>query len=127
MKLQRYLTLPIVSVFLAGSTRSAHALNIKDYFKPATYFSDFPSIINVLLPNLMLLAGIILFIIVIIAGFQMVATAGSGDAKAAEQWKTTLTYSIAGFLLIVFSYAIIKLIDSIWGINILNPNFDPNS
>jgi hypothetical protein len=94
---------------------------IADIFPPAQYFGDLSSIVNVLLPNLVLIAGIILFLLVIVAGFQMITSAGSGDAKATEKWRNMLIYGIVGFLIVLFAYGIIQLVEYFTGATILNP------
>lgn len=98
-----------------------NATCIADVFPPARYFSDPSSIINTLLPNIVLIAGIILFLLVIVAGFQMITSAGSGDANAVSKWRSLLMYGIIGFLIVLFAYTIIQLVGYFSGVDILNP------
>jgi len=101
-----------------------HALDINEtVFPPAGYFVDFAKLINSLLSNLILLAAIILFLLVIVAGFQMIQAAGNSDPKALEKWRKTLTFGAVGFVLILASYVIMLFIQKITGITILDIDF----
>lgn len=63
------------------------------------------------------LAGIILFIMVIIGGFNLLTSGGDpGKAGAA---RATLTYAVGGIILVSFAYLIIRLIHEITGADIL--------
>ena len=90
-------------------------------FPPADTFKDVGSLISTLLPNLLLGAGVVLFIIILVMGFKTVQGAGSGDAEAAAKGKRALTYAIAGFLIVFTSFWIIQLIEFIFGVEIFNP------
>lgn len=92
---------------------------IPDIFPPAKYFDDPTSIVNILLPNLILIAGIILFLLVVFAGFQMVTS--GGDATKMEKWRSMLMYGIIGFVVVLFAFVAIQLVEFFTGANILNP------
>lgn len=91
-------------------------------FPPAPTFGSVGQLISTLLPNLLLGAGVVLFIIILVMGFRTVQGAGSGDAEAAAKGKRALTYAIAGFLLVFASYWIIQLIEFLTGVKIFNPD-----
>lgn len=59
------------------------------------------------------LAGILLFITFIVGGFQYM-TAG-GDPKSLESARQTLTYAIAGIILVVLAYLILFFIGQFTG------------
>ena len=73
---------------------------------------------NVLIPNFMVIAGITCFIIVIIAGFKMVQSAGNGDPHETEQAQKALGAAIGGFLLIFAAYWIVQIVKFVTGMNI---------
>lgn len=104
-----------------GQDTTAEVACIPDIFKPAQFFDSPSSIFNVLLSNLLLIAGIILFLLVIVAGFQMIQAGSSGDAHDMEKWRTMLTYGVIGFVIILLAGVIIKLVETFTGINILDP------
>ncbi|OGM15802.1 hypothetical protein A2V56_01020 [Candidatus Woesebacteria bacterium RBG_19FT_COMBO_42_9] len=84
---------------------------------PAT-FSDievaFARIVLVILG----LAAIVLFIMLLVGGFKFI-TAG-GDPKAVESAKKTLTYAIAGMVLVASAYLILRFIGVFTGIDVVN-------
>lgn len=104
-------------------TDYSYAVDIGQIFGPAQKFPTIASLINVLLPNLLLLAGLILFILMLGAGFKLIQGAGSGDAQATEQGKKALTYAIVGFVLIFASFFIIQLVEVLTGLKIFEPGF----
>ena len=80
-------------------------------------------IISTLLKNVYILAGIILFILLIVGGLGFIMGAGSENPEQAKKGKQTITASIIGFIIIFISYWIIKIIEIITGFPILNPGF----
>jgi len=90
-------------------------------FPPAQHFATISDLINLLLPNLMIAAGVIFLALALIFGFGIIKSAGSGDAQSLEKGSKALTFAILGFVLIFSSFFIIQLIETITGINILKP------
>ena len=76
----------------------------------------FENVVNVALA----FAGIVLFVLLIIGGFRYI-TAG-GDPKGIEGAKKTLTYAIAGIVLVAVSFLILNFIASFTGANITDFN-----
>jgi len=91
---------------------------------PWKNFQTIGDLINVLLPNILLIAGVSLFIIILVLGFRMVQSAGSGDAEGTAQGKQALTYAIGGFVLIFAAYLIIQAVEFITGVKIFNPTLN---
>jgi VIT1/CCC1 family predicted Fe2+/Mn2+ transporter len=79
--------------------------------------------ISAILPNVYVIAGIIAFILVLVAGLMFIANAGKGESEQAKKWQGILTVSIAGLLIIFLSYWIIQIIEVITGLNIFQPQF----
>lgn len=65
-------------------------------------------------------AGIVLFIILILGGFKFITS--GGDPKAVEEAKKTLTYAIAGLIVVLLSYLILVLITAITGVDVTKFN-----
>lgn len=63
-------------------------------------------------------AGIVLFIMLLVGGFKFITS--GGDPKAVEGAKKTLTYAIAGLIIILISFLILVLIQRITGVNVTN-------
>ena len=76
--------------------------------------------ISAILPNIYVVAGIIAFVLVLVAGLMFIINAGKGQSEQAKKWQGTLTASIAGLLIIFLSYWIIQIIEVLTGIKILN-------
>jgi hypothetical protein len=80
-------------------------------------------IISTLLQNVYVLAGIILLILLIIGGFGFIMGAGGDNPEQAKKGKQAITAALTGFAIIFASYWLIKIIEILTGINILNFNF----
>lgn len=78
-------------------------------------------LVSILLKNAYLLAGILLFLLLIFGGLGLIMSAGSGDAKKTAQGQQAITTALIGFLIIFASYWIIQIIETVTGLNILNP------
>lgn len=59
------------------------------------------------------LAGIVLFVMLLVGGIRII-TAG-GDPKNAEAAKKTITYAIAGIVFIALAFLILRFIEDITG------------
>ena len=57
------------------------------------------------------LAGIALFVMLLVGGFKFISA--GGDPKAMEEAKKTLTYAIGGLVLVAVAFLIIQIIYNI--------------
>ncbi len=88
--------------------------NPKD-FNPQ--FTDIGSIITQLLPIIFVLAGLVLFIFLIIGGFGLLTSGGSPEKMKASQGK--ITSAVIGFVIIFISYWLVRILEIVFGISIL--------
>lgn len=65
------------------------------------------------------IAGIILLFILIGGGIAMIKGAGKSDPKAMEQGKQAAISALIGFVVVFSAYWIVKLIETITGLNLL--------
>ena len=72
--------------------------------------------ISTMLPNVFVLASIILFILLIVGGFVMITSAGNPEKQ--KSGSKALTAAITGFIIIFASFWVIKLIEFLTGISI---------
>jgi len=86
--------------------------------KPA--YQSLGGFISAILPNVYVVAGVIAFILALIAGLMFIINASKGEGEQAKKWQGALTVSIAGLLIIFLSYWIIQIIETITGIKIFN-------
>ncbi len=79
-------------------------------------------LITVLLPNVLMISGLIFFIWMIAAGWAFLGSAGR-EANAQEKAKAqaALTYAVIGFLLIITAFFILQIIEKVTGINFISP------
>lgn len=82
-------------------------------------FPDFGSLVTVIIRNAYVLAGIISFLLLVFGGLGVIIAAGSGDTKQLEKGKQTVTYAALGLILVVTSYWIIQIIETVSGISLL--------
>ncbi len=74
-------------------------------------------IISSLLPIIMVLAGLVLFIFLIIGGFGLLTSGGSPEKMKASQGK--ITSAVIGFVIIFISYWLVRILEIVFGISIL--------
>ena len=90
----------------------------------ASQFSSPGALISILLKNIYMVAGVLLFLLLIFGGISIIMSAGGGDAKKTAQGQKAITAALIGFLVIFASYWIVQIIQFITGVNILNnPSF----
>jgi hypothetical protein len=82
---------------------------------PAT-LRDFEVVFSRIVEIVLGLAGVVLFLMLIMGGFRFI-TAG-GDPKAIEGAKKTLTYAIGGIVLIALSFLILRFISTFTGVDV---------
>ena len=115
----------IILLLLVSSANPSHAaVDLENQFwskdgTPVTNeFTSPTDFINVLLPNVLILAGLILLFLFVFGGFKIVSSQGS--AEQVEQGKKAMTGALVGFLVVFSSYWIIQVIQVITGVQILN-------
>lgn len=64
--------------------------------------------LNVGLNRLFFWAGVVAVVVIVIAGFRYITSAGSPDK--AKQARNTIVYTVIGLLIILFSFAIVSIV-----------------
>lgn len=64
--------------------------------------------LNIGLNRVFFWAGVIAVIVIVIAGFRYITSAGSPDK--AKQARNTIVYTVIGLLIILFSFAIVNIV-----------------
>jgi hypothetical protein len=80
-------------------------------------------IVSILLKNAYIIAGVLLFGLLLFGGFGIIMGAGGGDPKKTAQGQQAVTSALIGFLIIFASYWIIQIIQVITGMQIFKPGF----
>jgi TRAP-type C4-dicarboxylate transport system permease small subunit len=79
---------------------------------PAT-FIDLEDMFQGVISSLLALAGIAIFLMLIIGGFKYILSGGNPEAAAGA--RRTITYAIIGLVLVASAYLILFLIETITG------------
>lgn len=86
-------------------------------------FQSLGNFISAILPNIYILAGLIMLFLLIGGGLMFIVGAGQESPERAGQGKKAITAALAGFLVIFVSYWIIQIIEIVAGIKIFEPGF----
>ncbi len=82
-------------------------------------FQSIGNLISAILPNVYVIASLILLIFLIFGGITVIVGAGKGNAEQAEKGKKILTNTLIGFLVIFAGYWIMQILGIITGLPIL--------
>lgn len=81
---------------------------------PAARFFDLSTLLNIIIPNLVIFAAILFIGMLAYGGFMFMKSTGKAeDLKKAQQ---VIIYAIAGLLIVLSSFLLVKLIASIFDI-----------
>jgi len=78
------------------------------------------NLVSIILSNAMIIAGILMFVLILVGGFGIIMSAGSDNPEGAAKGKKAITAAVIGFIIIFASYWIIKIIETLTGLQILN-------
>jgi hypothetical protein len=83
--------------------------------------SDLGQIASALLPNLIVLAGIIFFFLIVYGGYILIIYGGQYNTpQRVSQSKNMITYGLIGLLLVISAYFILQLITAVTGVNFIS-------
>lgn len=111
--------------------KSLLAFNIGEQFllkdgQPINSLGNYKSLgnfISGILPNIYVIAGILLLVLLIIGGVIFIIGAGNDSPDQAKKGKQAITAALIGFVVIFCSYWIMRIIGIITGLNIFSPTF----
>lgn len=89
--------------------------------EPGSGYESIGGFISALLPNVYIIAGLILFFLIVLGGYGLLAA--GDDPEKLKQSSKAVTASLAGFLIIFLSYWIIQIIELLTGIDIFKSGF----
>lgn len=104
--------------WLAFDIGEAFKLKESQGIRGALGYGSIGEFISAVLPNIYVVAGVILFFLMIGGGIMFIKSAGSGDEEKVKKSKSAITAALVGFLIIFLSYWIIQLIEILTGIKI---------
>jgi len=87
-------------------------VDIKKVFPPAqkASYATLGELISTFLPKILIFAGVIFFLMTVVAGVGVIAGAGREDPHAQEKAKSFFTNALIGLLIIFTAYWIVQLI-----------------
>jgi hypothetical protein len=86
---------------------------------PAPKITNVGTLVNVVLRNSFVIAGVITLFLLIFGGFGFIMSAGSGDAKGMQKGKQAITGALIGLVLVVLSASIVNIIGVLTGQKLL--------
>lgn len=90
-------------------------LVLKNGDKVSEVFKTPASMVNLLVSNIFVLAGVFIFVLTIVAGFKFL----SSEAKGMDEAKTLLTNAGIGFAILFGAYWIVQIVQILTGVQIL--------
>jgi len=103
-----YADIPIGSVFGQGTLQGAIGR-----------YTQITQLFNPLLATVYIVAGLIVFFVLLGGGILVILGAGESDSKKINQGKQTIAVGLGGLTLVFVSYWLIKIIEMVTGLNIL--------
>ena len=103
--------------------KQALAFDLGSALGVGSKFPDLGSFFSTLLFNAYAFLGIIFLILIIVGGWGIIAGAGSGDKNKVGEGQKAVSAAIIGFVVIFLSYFIVKVVEVVTGVAILNPGF----
>ena len=97
-----------------GGIDLGNCLRLSDSTRVSSLYDNPAFLVNLLVSNLFVVAGVILFLFVILAGFKFLM----GGQKGAEDAKNILQTALLGFIIMFAAYWIIQIVALLTGITI---------
>lgn len=92
----------------------SECLTLADDSKVSDKYDSLGTVVNLLVDNLMVIAGLLLFVFVIAAGFSFL----SSDKKGKEQASDIAKGAVIGFIVMFSAYWIVQIISKLTGADI---------
>ena len=105
---------------LAQTVDIGEAFKLKENSSIGGIFSSakgFRGFISALLPNVFVIAGLILVFLIVMGGLGLVLNAGNAEAQ--QKNKDLITNAVLGFVLVFAAYWIIQIIQAVTKVNFL--------
>ncbi|HZZ98953.1 MAG TPA: hypothetical protein VFG51_03400 [Candidatus Saccharimonadia bacterium] len=98
--------------------KSAYILNSKTNTTVASVFGQPAQLINVILPNIFIAAGLVILFLFVFGGLSIIMSAG--NEKGVDKGRQAITAAIVGFIIIFSAFWIIQIVQIVTGVKILN-------
>lgn len=92
-------------------------------FASGAFEDNLGAVISLILPNLMMIAGVYFLFLIIYGGYLLIVYGGKMNSPGVvEKGKNSITYGVIGLLLVIAGYFILSIISTVTGINLANAN-----
>jgi hypothetical protein len=98
-----------------GAVNLGNCLKLNEEKTVQQIYSSPADLVNPIVYNLFIISGVILFILVIYAGFLFI----QGTTKGKDQAATVISTAVVGFIVMFAAYWIIQIIEIVIGMQIL--------
>ncbi|HCM37452.1 MAG: hypothetical protein UV61_C0010G0021 [Candidatus Gottesmanbacteria bacterium GW2011_GWB1_43_11] len=102
-------------------TAQAAAIDIGQEYGPAQSFPTLGTLMNVILPNILTLAGIVVLVFVVASGLIFMNHAGKGESDKTAKDKQAFTAAVIGLMIIFGAYFLIQIVETLLGYKFLSP------
>jgi TRAP-type C4-dicarboxylate transport system permease small subunit len=85
-------------------------------------YSSTAPLISMILKTSITIASLIFLGLLIFGGITFIMNAGTGDSKKAGQAQAATTNALIGFAVVLLAYSIIRIVEAITGLSILDSN-----
>jgi hypothetical protein len=100
---------------LYGGINLGDCLKLSDSTAVSAVYDSPAFLVNLIVRNLFIVAGVIFFLMIIFAGYRMIL----GGQKGAEDAKNIFNNAIIGFIIMFSAYWIVQIISYMTGVSII--------
>ena len=90
-------------------------LGSPDVFAPAENFTTLADLVNIIVRNAYVFAGLIAFVLIVLGGLGIIIGTSAGDPKQIEKGQKAVVGAVVGLVLVVLSIYIVQLVEAITG------------
>lgn len=101
-----------------GGINLGDCLKLSDGTRVSEVYDSPAFLVNLIVENLFVVAGVIFFLLLVVAGFKFI----TGGQKGAEDAKGIIQTALIGFVIMFAAYWIIQIVVLLTGINIPGVN-----
>jgi len=86
----------------------------------ASQFNTLAAFLSHILPNIYMIAGLILFFLLIGGGLMVIVNSGKGDEEGTKKGQQAITAALIGLVIVFAAWAIIKLLETFFNIQVFD-------
>ncbi len=87
---------------------------------PLAQLTSVGDLVSLILKISFVIAGVLILFFMVVAGFQMVAGAGTNNPESAKKGKEAASAAVIGFVIVFVAYWIVRIIEIISGLTLIS-------